>query len=122
MECDGDDMKPNVHKTSTLRAFAACFVLTFAGITCGAEPVVIEMDLPGLGVVEKAAGYIVQAANVDVAAEAVESVGGTVTHEIGTIQAVRATLLPPQVELLKRRRDVRRVFEDTTVNISSNRP
>ena len=57
---------------------------------------------------------------MDAAADAVEGVGGTVTDEIGLIQAVRATLLPAQVELLKRRRDVLRVFEDNTVKTSSN--
>ena len=115
-------MKPNVSKAQSLCAVFSCCVLTLVCITCAAEPVVIEMDLPGLSVVEKAADYIVQAASVDAASEAVESVGGTVTHKIGSIHAVRATLLPPQVELLKRRSDVRRVFEDMTVKISSNPP
>lgn len=115
-------MKPDVRKTPTLSAFAACWALIFACISSAAEPVVIEVDLPALGAAEKAANYIVQAANVDAAAGAVESVGGTVTHEIAIIQAVRATLLPPQVELLKRRSDVLRVFEDTTVTVSPNRP
>lgn len=120
MECDGSVMKSKVSTTPTLRAFAACCLLALVWGTSAAEPVVIEMDLPDLGVVEKATGYIVQAANVDTAAEAVEGVGGTVTDEIGLIQAVRATLLPAQVELLKRRSDVLRVFEDTTVKTSSN--
>ena len=117
MECDGNDMKSDISKTPRLRAFAAGCVLALSFIACAAEPVVIEMDLPGPGAVEQAAGYIVQAASVEAAAEAVAAVGGEVTHKIGTIQAVGATLLPVQVELLKRRSDVRRVLEDTTVTI-----
>lgn len=108
----------DVSKTTSSRALAACCLLTLFCMTCAAGPVVIETDLPDLGVVEKAADYIVQASSVDAAAEAVRSVGGTVTHEIGVIQAVGATLLPPQVELLKRRSDVHRVFLDAAVKVS----
>lgn len=119
-ECDGIDMKCDVSTTRTLRSLTAVCLLTFVCLTSAAESLVIEMDLPGLGVVEKASNYIVQAADVDAAAEAVQKVGGTVTDEMGMIRAVRATLLPAQVELLRRRSDVVRVSADTTVQTSSN--
>ena len=113
-------MKADTGTTLRLRAFVACCVLTFVWSTSAAEPVVIEMDLPGLDATEQASSYIVQAADKDAAADAVESVGGRVTLEIDTTQSVRAMLLPPQVELLKRRSDVHQVFEDTSTQTSSN--
>ena len=111
-------MNATICMTRNLGAFAASLVLGLASIPCMAEPVVIEMDLPSLNAIEKASNYIVQAASVEAAVKAVESVGGEVTHTIGTMQAVGAALLPVQVELLKRRSEVRRVFEDTTVKTS----
>ena len=106
-------MNATICMTRKLGAFATGLVLGLASITCVAEPVVIEMDLPSLNVVEKASNYIVEAASAEAAAEAVEAVGGEVTHTIGTMQAVGAELLPAQVELLRRRSEVRRGVEDT---------
>ena len=111
-------MNATIFRASKLSAIAAGLVLGLASITCTAEAVVIEMDIPGFRAIEKASNYIVQAASVEAAAEAVEAVGGEVTRTIGTMQAVGAELLPAQVELLKRRTEVRRVFEDTAVKTS----
>ena len=113
-------MKADTGTNLRLRALAACCVLTFVWSTSAAEPVVIEMDLPSPGTAETAASYIVQAIDVNAAARAVESVGGTVTRVTGMNHAVRATLLPTQVELLRRRSDVRSVREAVNETASSN--
>ena len=47
-------MNATICMTRKLGAFATGLVLGLASITCVAEPVVIEMDLPSLNVVEKA--------------------------------------------------------------------
>lgn len=106
MKPDGNDMRLNISTAPTLRAIAAFFVLVCWSGALAAEPVVFEKDLPRPGAAEKAASYIVRAADFDAAAKAVESVGGRVIRVTGMNHAVRATLLPPQVELLQRRSDV----------------
>ncbi len=70
-------------------------------------------------VTETMAGYIVQAASVEEAAAAVESVGGVVTHELAIIRAVGASLAPAQARALSEREDVRRVYQDAQVKTSS---
>ena len=47
----------------------------------------------------------------------VESVGGVVTHELGIIRAVGATVTPSQLELLRKVKDVR-IRENRTVSLS----
>lgn len=91
-------------------------------MTSWAGPRVFEMDLPAIEAAEQAAGYIIQATSVEAATDAVEAVGAEVTHEIATIRAVGALLLPAQVELLKRRSEVRRVYEDTVAKNSYGEP
>ena len=58
---------------------------------------------------------IVQAADLEQAAEAVHAAGGTITHELGIINAVAARLTPQQVANLDRRDDVLRIYGDTAV-------
>ena len=107
------------HLTTTrLRAVAVGLVFGLFCLTAWAEPRVYEVDLPSLDATEEAAGYIIQANSVEAAADAVQSVGGEVSYEISTIQAVGASLLPAQVELLKRRSTVHRVFADTMIQTS----
>ena len=48
---------------------------------------------------QTAQSYIVQANGLDQAMALVSDVGGKVTHELGIIRAVGATLLPAQVEV-----------------------
>ncbi len=111
-------MKLKYLTTTRLRTYAAGIVFGLLSLTCWAEPRVYEMDLPSIDATEEAAGYIIQANSVEAAAEAVKAVGGEVSYEISTIQAVGASLLPVQVELLKRRSDIHRVFEDTVIQTS----
>ncbi len=111
-------MKPKQLPTARLRTTVTGLVFGITCLTCWAEPRVYEMDLPGLDAAAETAVYIIQAESVEAAADAVESVGGEVTYEISTIQAVGASLTPAQVELLRRLSDVRRVYEDTFVKIS----
>ncbi len=106
-------------KVSITSKIVASCLFALASMTCAAETTVIEIDLPAPGAVEEAAGYIVQAASVEAAARAVASVGGEVTDEINTMNAVGAMLLPAQVELLKRRSDVRRIIDDRTAEALS---
>jgi serine protease AprX len=49
----------------------------------------------------QASSYIVQAASVDAARAAVNAAGGTVTHELGIIDAVSAELTTQQIQALK---------------------
>ncbi|MDH3552236.1 MAG: hypothetical protein OER22_06435, partial [Gammaproteobacteria bacterium] len=105
--------------TTKLNAFAAGCVLALVFAACANEPVLMETTQPNVVVEQAATGYIVQSSSAEAAAEAVQAVGGEVTHQLGIIRAVGATLLPTQVEMLKRRSDVRRVFEDATVTTSS---
>ena len=107
-------MKSHVSNTSKSVALAAGLLLGVMSMTCIAGTVIIEMDLPELGSVEAASRYIVQSSSVETAARAVEAVGGEVTVEFYAIEAVGATLLPAQVELLKRRADVKHVTRETT--------
>lgn len=103
-------MNTRLFSLRKLTALVAGCLLALSSITSVAEPVVIEVDLPQAGAAEQAQGYIVQADTVKAAAKAVEAVGGQVTHELGTISAVGASLLPAQVELLKRRSNIRLMY------------
>ena len=50
---------------------------------------------------EEAQSYIVQARDLETAIQAVRSVGGVITHELGIIRAVGAELTPSQAEQLR---------------------
>ena len=60
------------------------------------------------------ASYIVQAESLEAAAQVVTSVGGTVTHQLGIIDAVAARFTPQQLENLARQPNSVRIFEDAT--------
>ena len=108
-------------KISTSSKIVTSCLLALLSITSWADTSVIEIDLPAVGAIEETAGYIVQAASVEAAVRAVESVGGEVTGRISTMKAVGANLLPAQVELLKRRSDVQSVIDDAPAEASSAR-
>jgi hypothetical protein len=59
---------------------------------------------------------IAQGADVATVAAAVREVGGTVTRELGIIQAVAAEVTPAQRRALAGHAAVRRVWEDATVH------
>ena len=64
-------------------------------------------------------GYIVQGRDVQAAAAAVRAAGGTVTHELGVIDAVGARLAPAQLDILRHSGVVRRVYAEGTVRASA---
>ena len=63
------------------------------------------------------AAYIVQAENLESAKTAVAAVGGTVTHELGIINAAGAQLTARQAALLESRADVSSVIADRAVAV-----
>ena len=62
--------------------------------------------------------YIVQGSDLGATRQAVEKVGGTVTHELGIIRAVGADLTARQVEALRALPGVRRVYVNSGVGTS----
>jgi len=56
---------------------------------------------PSKAVAERPLSYIVQAETLEAARTAVASVGGSVSHELGIIDAVAASLSPSQAETLR---------------------
>ncbi len=63
----------------------------------------------------KSLSVIVQSTDLAGAARAVRSVGGTITHELGIIDAVGARLTAAQVETLRRLPAVRRIYPNSVV-------
>ena len=66
--------------------------------------------------------YIVQATNLEQARTFVIEAGGEVTHELDIIHAVGATLSDEQLEVVRARAGVKRVYEDRAVNTSVAMP
>src|SRR6266568_5649853 len=62
-----------------------------------------------------ALSLIVQAKDLASAAQAVRSVGGTITHELAIINAVGARLTAAQLETLRRSPEVRRIYPNRVV-------
>ena len=63
---------------------------------------------------------IVQGSDMATAAELVRSVGGTVTHELGIINAVGAQLTPTQLAALQRRHGIARIYENRRVEVAGS--
>ena len=86
---------PDQHRGAHL----VCAALLLLPIACahGAGP----------GVKEKTVSVIVQAPDMQHAVRAVALAGGTVTHELGIIRSVGATVTPAQLELLAKVRNFR---------------
>ena len=66
-----------------------------------------------------AAAYIVQAASLETAVAAVQSVGGTITHELGIINSVGANLTPVQFARLQNNPQISGLQEDRTLQLST---
>ena len=62
--------------------------------------------------------YLVRGASLDVARDAVEAVGGEITHDLGIIRAVAANLTSGQHATLSRRADLR-LFDNAPVQAST---
>ena len=67
---------------------------------------------------QTAGSYIVQAADIDQAKTAVIETGGQITHELEIIHAVGATLTNDQLQTIRTRGEVKRVYEDRAVSTS----
>ena len=68
---------------------------------------------------QEPASYIVRADSAELATELVVAVGGDVTHELGIIEAVAATLTSAQVTDLRSREAVRQVTVDGSVETAA---
>lgn len=77
-----------------------------------------ELQAPSL--VQSEESYIVQSSDLESAAEAVRSAGGSVVEELAIIDAVTAELTEDQVELLRDSDDVRRVWRDRVAEIEDD--
>ncbi len=66
--------------------------------------------------------YIVQADDLEKARNAVANAGGIVTHELGIIRAVGATLTSDQLDAVRRAEGIKRVYEDREVATSVVQP
>lgn len=76
-------------------------------VTCASTPPVQE----------HLASYIVQGSDLVTATDAVASVGGEITHELGIIRAVGAKLTPSQADRLRNIEGIQ-VHPDSSVKIS----
>ena len=97
------------------RAALTMLVIGLAG--CGTAGQVATATTEDAHVEEQPSAFIVQGSDVETVAALVESVGGVVTHELGIIRAVGATVTPSQLELLRKVKDVR-IRENRTVSLS----
>jgi hypothetical protein len=89
-------------------------VLTFIAICSFAASAAfffgVNDEINATSVVGQPASYIVQGKSADSVAAIVQSVGGDITHELGVIRAVGATLTPAQAEALRLHSDVQRLY------------
>jgi len=69
---------------------------------------------------EKARSYIVQGLDLDTAAARVREVGGKITHELPTINAVGVELTIPQQHELRTLEGVTRIYENHRVKASAH--
>jgi hypothetical protein len=77
---------------------------------CGVAAAQAEAEAP------EVVSVIAQGADVETVAAAVREVGGTVTRELGIIQAVAADVTPAQERALADHSAVERVWRDGTVH------
>ncbi len=70
---------------------------------------------------ERPLSVIVQSAHSESAAAAVRAVGGEITHELGIIRAVAATLTPEQLTRLRNRPGVR-IYDNRTAEVAGTAP
>ena len=64
--------------------------------------------------------YLVQGDELTAVIAAVESVNGTITHELNIINAVGANLSAPQLKALQSHPDINRLVENQTVTLESS--
>ena len=92
--------------------------LTMAGTAC-ALAIGVAIVFGCARINQEPASYIVRADSTELAGELVSAVGGAVTHELGIIEAVAATLTPQQLTDLRSREAVRQVTVDGSVETAA---
>jgi hypothetical protein len=80
------------------------------------NPVSVEETL----VVDTTSSYIVQGQSTQAVAMAVRSVGADITHELGIIRSVGATLTAAEAASLRAHPDVRRIFGNDSIEVAAN--
>ncbi len=95
-------------------AAALCIFLCYAGGIANAETS-LHVQAERSDTTEVTARFIVRAESVEAAASAVKAVGGTVTHELGIIRAVSATLNAAQLRALRENPAIQRISADSNV-------
>jgi serine protease AprX len=97
-------------------------VLTFIAICSFAASAAfffgVNDEINATSVVGQPASYIVQGKSADSVAAIVQSVGGDITHELGVIRAVGATLTPAQAEALRLHSDVQRLYGNGSIEVA----
>ena len=101
-------MKSAIRRLKSAICWIAATLAVGASLTPGPRPAATPPEANSLSL-------IVQATDLAGAARAVRSVGGTVTHELGIINAVGARLTAAQVEALRRSPAVRRIYPNSVV-------
>jgi hypothetical protein len=100
-------------------------VLTFIAICSFAASAAfffgVNDEINATSVVGQPASYIVQGKSADSVAAIVQSVGGDITHELGVIRAVGATLTPAQAEALRLHSDVQRLYGNGSIEVAASR-
>ena len=76
---------------------------------------VLGVVLPSSGAGQEADSFIVTAVDMETAVQAVTQVGGAITHELGIIDAVGATLTPAQKTRLERIEGVTQIWANESV-------
>ena len=82
----------------------------------------LPLPVPDSVAARTAQSFIVQASEAGLAARMVQKAGGTVTHELGIINAVGARLTPAQLHALQRTQGLTRIYPDAVVRLAGNMP
>ena len=101
----------NVRKGTQLIVSLIAVALMFIPLTAGS---VATVPIPGDS---DTVSYIVQAADLETAADAVRAVGGEITHELGVIKAVGADLTLGQLRRLEAQEGIV-LYENQGVQVS----
>jgi serine protease AprX len=94
-------MRTNTTVLGIWAATAGVALTLAAGPAALAGPVSARAPAGAAATREQAASYIVQAGTLHAAKAAVQAAGGRITHELGIINGVAATLSPAQVQTLR---------------------
>ncbi|MCP3959091.1 MAG: S8 family peptidase, partial [bacterium] len=99
-----------MRKTTTTGRIGLVVAIMALGLGLGGSPCLANDENAD------GASVIVQGSDLASAAEAVRSVGGEISHELGIIDAVRAELSAEQLSRLSKAAGVKRIYGDRTVH------